>query len=718
MMSGRLDMNEKKLEERKKMIYGLLCDELYVPMRTKEIAMLLDIPKSKRQDLQEVLDALVEEGKAQVSKKGKYQKAEKVVKEGAFISHAKGFGFVCVEDEGEDYYIPEEYVGNAFHGDQVRIELLPPSKGKRREAKIIEVLSHDISTVVGTYEKSKNYGFVISDNARITQDIFIPQGKDLHAVDGHKVVCQITSYGKKNRNPEGVITEILGHRNDPGVDIMSIVRGFDLPTEFPEKVLNQATRVANEVSEADRAGRLDLRGVTMVTIDGEDAKDLDDAISICHKGDGYELGVHIADVSNYVQERSALDEEAKKRGTSVYLVDRVIPMLPHTLSNGICSLNAGEDRLALSCIMTLDAKGNVIDHTIAETVVNIDARMSYTSVKKILVDKDPAECKKYQDLVPMFALMEELSGLIRKMRMQRGSIDFDFPETKIVLDAQGHAVDVMPYERNVATKIIEDFMLIANETVAEHFYWQEIPFLYRTHATPDGEKIRKLATFIGNFGYTIKGGADEVHPKELQKLLGKIQGTPEEDFISRLTLRSMQQAKYTVECTGHFGLAADYYCHFTSPIRRYPDLQIHRIIKETLRGRYNETRREHYESLLPVIATETSWLERRADEVEREVDKLKKVEYMSRHIGETFEGIVSSVTGWGLYVELPNTIEGLVHISTIRGDYYQFVEETYELVGERTNRHYKLGQRVKVVVDDCDTMARTIDFVLAEDEDE
>ena len=680
--------------------------------------MFLCAPKSKRQDLQEVLDALVEEGKAQVSKKGKYQKAEKVVKEGAFISHAKGFGFVCVEDEGEDYYIPEEYVGNAFHGDQVRIELLPPSKGKRREAKIIEVLSHDISTVVGTYEKSKNYGFVISDNARITQDIFIPQGKDMHAVDGHKVVCQITSYGKRNRNPEGVITEILGHRNDPGVDIMSIVRGFDLPTEFPEKVLNQATRVANEVSEADRAGRLDLRGVTMVTIDGEDAKDLDDAISICHKGDGYELGVHIADVSNYVQERSALDEEAKKRGTSVYLVDRVIPMLPHTLSNGICSLNAGEDRLALSCIMTLDAKGNVIDHTIAETVVNIDARMSYTSVKKILVDKDPAECKKYQDLVPMFALMEELSGLIRKKRMQRGSIDFDFPETKIVLDAQGHAVDVMPYERNVATKIIEDFMLIANETVAEHFYWQEIPFLYRTHATPDGEKIRKLATFIGNFGYTIKGGADEVHPKELQKLLGKIQGTPEEDFISRLTLRSMQQAKYTVECTGHFGLAADYYCHFTSPIRRYPDLQIHRIIKETLRGRYNEARREHYESLLPVIATETSRLERRADEVEREVDKLKKVEYMSRHIGETFEGIVSSVTGWGLYVELPNTIEGLVHISTIQGDYYQFVEETYELVGERTNRHYKLGQRVKVVVDDCDTMARTIDFVLAEDEDE
>ena len=711
-------MSREQFEKKKKTIYGLLCDDLYVPMRTKEIAMLLDIPKTRREELLEVLDALVDEGLAEVSKKGKYQKAKKVFLQGKFTSHAKGFGFVTVEGEDEDYYIPEKYVENAFHGDEVRIELLPNSKGKRKEAKIVEVLSHDISTVVGTYEKGKNFGFVISDNARITQDIFIPQGKDMRAVTGHKVVCQITSYGKENKSPEGVITEILGHENDPGVDIMSIVRGFDLPTEFPEKVLNQAVRVANEVSEADMAGRLDLRDVQMVTIDGEDAKDLDDAISICKKGEVYELGVHIADVSNYVQERSALDQEALKRGTSVYLVDRVIPMLPHTLSNGICSLNAGENRLALSCIMTIDGKGNVVDHTIAETVVNIDRRMSYTSVKKILEDKDPQEIAEYKELVPMFELMRELSDILRKKRMKRGSIDFDFPETKIILDEAGRPVEIKPYDRNVATKIIEDFMLIANETVAEHFYWQQTPFLYRTHGVPDGEKIRKLATFIGNFGYTIKGGTDEVHPKELQKLLGKIQGTPEEDFISRLTLRSMQQAKYTVDCTGHFGLAADYYCHFTSPIRRYPDLQIHRIIKENLRGRFDEKRREHYESLLPVVATETSRLERRADEVEREVDKLKKVQYMTAHIGEVFEGIVSSVTGWGLYVELPNTIEGLVHISTIEGDYYHFVEETYELIGERTNRHYKLGQSVKVMVEACDTMARTIDFSLVEDEDE
>ncbi len=711
-------MSIENFEEKKNKIYRLLCDDLYVPMRTKEIAMLLGIPKTKREVLQEVLDALVDEGLAEVSQKGKYQKAHKVYLEGKFTSHEKGFGFVTVDGEPDDYYIPEKFVGNAFHGDIVRIELLPNSRGKRKEACITEVVSHDISTVVGTYQKSKNFGFVVSDNARITQDIFIPQGKDLHAVSGHKVVCQLTSYGKGNKSPEGVITEILGHRNDPGVDIMSIIRGFDLPTEFSEHILHQATRVAKDVSEADMAGRFDLRDVQMVTIDGEDAKDLDDAISISRKGDAYELGVHIADVSNYVQEHSALDQEAIKRGTSVYLVDRVIPMLPHTLSNGICSLNAGEDRLALSCLMTIDAKGNVIDHTIAETVVKIDQRMSYTSVKKILEDKDPAEIAAYQDFVPMFEQMKELADILRSKRMKRGSIDFDFPETKIVLDKFGKPYDIKPYDRNVATKIIEDFMLIANETVAEHFYWQETPFVYRTHGVPDGEKIRKLATFIGNFGYTIKGGTDEIHPKELQKLLSRIAGTPEEDFISRLMLRSMQQAKYTVDCTGHFGLAADYYCHFTSPIRRYPDLQIHRIIKENLRGRFDEKRKEHYESILPVVATESSRLERRAEEVEREVDKLKKAEYMSEHIGETYEGIVSGVTGWGLYVELPNTIEGLVHISTISGDYFHFVEETYELVGERTNRHYKLGQQIKVVVDACDMAARTIDFILAEDEDE
>ena len=445
---------------------------------------------------------------------------------------------------------------------------------------------------------------------------------------------------------------------------------------------------------------------------------MDDAVSLTMEGENYVLGVHIADVTNYVQEHSALDVEALERGTSVYLVDRVIPMLPHKLSNGICSLNAGENRLALSCIMTIDKKGKVIDHQIAETVICVDRRMSYTSVKKILEDKDEAERAEYEELVPMFERMQELASLLRKKRMSRGSIDFDFPETKIILDKNGKPLSIAPYERNVATKIIEDFMLIANETVAQDYFWQELPFVYRTHETPDDEKIHKLATLIGNFGYTLHIGASEVHPKELQKLLGKIDGTDEEALISRLTLRSMKQAKYTTDNTGHFGLAASCYCHFTSPIRRYPDLQIHRIIKENLRGKLNDKRIAHYEKILPEVAKHSSEMERRADEAERETDKLKKAEYMEEHLGEVFEGVISSVTGWGIYVELPNTVEGLVHITALDDDFYHYQEETFELIGEATNKHYKLGQKVRVAAVSVDKLLRTIDFELAkEDED-
>ncbi len=457
----------------------------------------------------------------------------------------------------------------------------------------------------------------------------------------------------------------------------------------------------------------------MVTIDGEDAKDLDDAVSVVKEGEHYVLGVHIADVTNYVQENSALDREAYERGTSVYLVDRVIPMLPHTLSNGMCSLNAGEDRLALSCIMTVDEEGVVVDHEIAETVIHVNERMTYTSVRKILADHDEEECKKYKDFVPMFEQMAELSAILRKRRKKRGSIDFDFPEAKIILDEQGRPTEIRPYERNVATKLIEDFMLLANETVAEDYFWQEIPFVYRTHDVPDEEKIQKLCTFINNFGYSIHIGQDEVHPKELQKLLQKIDGTPEEALISRLTLRSMKQAKYTTMSTGHFGLATPYYCHFTSPIRRYPDLQIHRIIKDNLRGRMNAKKIEHYDKILPEVAKHSSEMERRADEAERETDKLKKVEYMSERIGEVFEGVISGVTEWGFYVELPNTVEGLVHVTTLVDDYFHYNESTYELVGEVTNIRYKLGQRVHVMVTGTDKILRTIDFrVVRENEEE
>ncbi len=716
-------MDREQFEKRKKMIYELICDELYVPMKIREMAILLSVPKEKRQELQEVLDALIAEGKIEVSKKGKYTKAEGNYITGTFTSHQRGYGFVTIEGEEEDIFIPAEDTGGAFHKDVVQITVSSAVTGRRREGKVVKILSHGITQVVGTYENSKNFGFVVPDDPKINKDIFVPRERSKGAVSGHKVVAEITDYGKKDRKPEGKVVEILGHINDPGTDIISLVRAFALPVEFPTKVLNQAERVAKEVSTADMAGRMDIRDLLTVTIDGEDAKDLDDAITLSKEGDIYKLGVHIADVTNYVQEYSALDEEAKERGTSVYLVDRVIPMLPHTLSNGICSLNQGEDRLALSCMMDIDAKGRVVGHKIAETVVCVDRRMSYTAVKKILEDKDEKTIEEYQDFVPMFELMKELAAILRKKRMQRGSIDFDFPETKILLDDKGHPVEIKPYERNVATKIIEDFMLIANETVAEDFFWQQVPFVYRTHDNPDSEKIHKLATFINNFGYSIHIGQDEVHPKELQKLLQKIEGSTEEPLISRLTLRSMKQAKYSTISSGHFGLATNYYCHFTSPIRRYPDLQIHRIIKECLRGKMNDKRISHYDKILPEVAKHASDMERRADEAERETEKMKKVEYMSAHIGEEFEGVISGVTAWGFYVELPDTIEGLVHVTSLKDDYYDYSESTYELVGQITNHRYKLGQKVRVVVTATDALLRTIDFELADetkqgDEDE
>ncbi len=710
-------------DKRKKVIMDLVSSEFYVPMKEKELAVMLQVSKEDRGELNRLLNELLAEGKLSLTKKGKFIKAKHSDKEliGTFTSHSKGFGFVEIEGRDEDLYIPENFVNGAFHKDTVRVSLLSGhsagQNGRRQEAQVIEILARGMKQIVGIYDKSnKNYGFVIPDNTKIGEDIFVPAERSKGAVTGHKVVCEITDYGRNNRKPEGKITEILGHVNDPGVDIMSIVRGYELPVEFSEKIMHQAERVANEVSGADMEGRSDLRGVQMVTIDGEDAKDLDDAVSLTKDGALYRLGVHIADVTNYVQENSALDWEARERGTSVYLVDRVIPMLPHKLSNGICSLNAGEDRLALSCLMTIDQKGEVVSHEIVESVIRVDRRMSYTSVKKILEDRDEAECREYEALVPMFELMRELAGILRAKRKKRGSIDFDFPESRIILDRQGHPLEIKPYERNVATKIIEDFMLIANETVAEHFHWMELPFVYRTHDNPDPEKISKLGTFIRNFGYSIKSRQEEIHPKELQKLLAKIEDTPEEALIARLTLRSMKQAKYTINCTGHFGLACPYYCHFTSPIRRYPDLQIHRIIKEQLRGRLNEKRIEHYNEILPEVAKHSSEMERRADEAERETDKLKKVEFMEHHIGEVYEGVISSITAWGVYVELPNTIEGMIHVSMLPGDYFYYDEETYEMVGQATDIRYKLGQKLMVRVNATDKILRTIDFVIPQEQ--
>ena len=733
MIYGGFMGSENSAEKRKKVICDLVNDPVYVPMKEKELAMLLQVSKEDREEFRRILQELLAEGKLMLTVKGKYMKSNGKVLTGTFISNSKGFGFVEIEGREEDLFIPEDKTNGAFHKDIVEVALLPGRDGKRQEAQVLKIIARGMTTVVGTFERSReNYGFVIPDNTKLAQDVFVPKEHSMGAVSGHKVVVELTDYGTDKHSPQGKVIEILGHVNDPGVDIMSIVRGYELPAEFPEKVMNQAARTAQELSDADRAGRRDLRDVVMVTIDGEDAKDLDDAVSVSFDGEKYHLGVHIADVTNYVQENSALDREALKRGTSVYLVDRVIPMLPHALSNGICSLNEGVDRLALSCLMTVDQKGEITDYEICESVINVNKRMSYRVVQELLTEDgltekvpQPGEedYREYAGLLPMFREMETLAGLLREKRQKRGSIDFDFPECKIYLDSEGRPTDIKPYERNTATDIIEDFMLAANETVAQHFYWMELPFVYRVHDVPDADRLQKLASIISNFGYSMKAvgrakskvGSEEIHPKEIQKLLAKIAGTPEEAMISRMALRSMKQAKYSVECTGHFGLACAYYCHFTSPIRRYPDLQIHRIIKEQLRGRMNEERTAHYRELLPEVAKHSSETERRADEAERETDKLKKVEYMEQHVGESFDGVISGVTGWGLYVELPNTVEGLVHISKLYGDYYYYSEKSSELVGEATGRCFKLGMPVRVNVDGCDRFTRTIDFSLEEE---
>ncbi len=760
-------MNRKSnqaFKNRKKMIYDFICNKNYVPMKAKEIASLLQIPKQKRSELQEVLEALEREGKIMVIHRGRYKKcpvknsADKHAgcedsrkeqnrgkeqdvkrnekdewagaafcpepaecKRGTFISHSKGFGFVELEEaDEEDIFIPAPYVGEAFHRDEVEVVLLPQQSGRRQEGRVVRVLSHGITEVIGTFERSNSFGFVIADNVRISKDIFIPKECINNAATGDKVIVQMRSYGSSQKSPEGKVVEILGKVGEPGIDVLSVARAYDIPMEFPIKVINQAERCPDHVLENDFNGRLDLRGWQMVTIDGEDAKDLDDAVSVSMEDGMYKLGVHIADVSNYVQGGSALDREALKRGTSVYLVDRVIPMLPKKLSNGICSLNAGEDRLALSCIMWVDKKGLVKKHQIAETVIHVDRRMSYTNVNKILTEEDEELIVEYRDLVPMFRMMKQLSDLLRANRSNRGAIDFEFPESKIILNDRGKPIDIKAYEHNAATNLIEDFMLLANETVAKEYCRKEIPFLYRTHENPDMDKMEGVLSFIRNQGISVSKSMEEITPKEVQEILSAIEGSPMEPLISRLLLRSMKQARYTTGCSGHFGLAAKYYCHFTSPIRRYPDLQIHRIIKDDLRGRMNDQKKEYYVSILEEVARQTSATERRAEEAERETDKMKMAEYMQYHIGETFDGVVSGVTGWGIYVELPNTVEGLVHVNTLRDDYYVFDQENYQMIGEMTGKTYRLGDKVCVRTADVDLGNKTIDFVLEEmgEEDE
>lgn len=695
----------------------------YRPMKLKELAVLLDVKKEDREKLKAVLDLLLIDGKIGISSKGKYGRPEISTKTGTFTGNAKGFGFVTVAGEEDDYFIPKEYTREALHGDTVQISVLPSGGKGRTEGRVLRVLDHANETVVGTYQAVKQFGFVLPDNSRICHDIFIPAGAQADARDGMKVVAKITDFGGSGRNPQGEITEVLGSSHDPGVDVMSVIRGYDIPVEFPEHVLRQLKDIPEEVSASDLAGRLDLRNVLTFTIDGADAKDLDDAISLRVLADGYELGVHIADVTHYIKENSPLDREAKRRGTSVYFVDRVVPMLPEKLSNGICSLNAGVDRLTLSCIMRIDQSGAVTDAQVAESVIHVDKRMDYHSVAVLLENRTDTEdyarvSEEYAPYRQQLSRMLELSKLLRARRMKRGAINFDFPEAKILLDERGKAVDVKPSARSCATMLIEDFMLAANESVAESAYWQQLPFLYRNHEKPAQEKMRAFASFLGGFGYTLHLKDNEAHPKELQKLLEKLSGTEEEALISRVLLRSMKQASYSPESLGHFGLSARYYTHFTSPIRRYPDLQIHRILKENLHGELTKERQEHYNAILGEVGENSSRTERRAEEAERGVDKIKKAEYMRRHLGEIYEGVISGVTAWGLYVELPNTVEGMVRVSEMDGDYFVYDEQSMSLIGEMSRRTYGLGRRVRVIVSGAQVMPPQIDFRLYENPEE
>ena len=711
-------MTEKDLKKRKEQILKFMKEPGYVPMRKRDIAALFRVPADARDELAYILEQLLQDGSITMDTRGRYHVEDALVLQGEFRGTSRDFGFLSPEDGSGDIYIEGGSTLGALNGDIVQAVIFEETgkyAGKSRVGRVVKIIKRANEYVVGTFFKKKEYGFVVSEDKRLGSDIFIDSRYTKGAVSGHKVAVQITDFGNGKQNPMGKIVEILGHINDPGSDIVTVLRAFGIPETFPEEVMQATETVPDAITETECAGRLDLRDEIMITIDGEDAKDLDDAVSLRKTGNGYVLGVHIADVTEYVKEGSALDAEAKKRGTSVYLINRVVPMLPHRLSNGICSLNAGEDRLALSCIMDLTEDGTVVGHRLAESVIHVNRRTSYTEVAGVLSAEEEKQAElsaEYGTIYDMIMEMAKVSKLLREKRKARGAIDFDFPESKIILDESGRPAEIKPYERNDATRMIEDFMLAANETVAEDFFWQEIPFVYRVHESPDEEKIKRLGILIQNFGYNLRGSKTAPHPKVLQALLEKSDGSPEEALIARLTLRSMKQAKYMVDCEGHFGLATKYYCHFTSPIRRYPDLQIHRIIKENLRGKLDEKRRTHYSSILPEVAQHSSKTERTAEEAERELEKMKKCEYAEEHLGEEAEGIISGITNYGMYVELPNTVEGMIRLADITDDYYRFDEENYRLVGERSYREFQLGQTVKIMIHRVDKLLKTIDFLL------
>lgn len=688
----------------------------YSPMKAMDLAKHFEIMNDEMGLFLNVLDDMENEGKIIKTKKERYAVPERInLVVGKLQTNQKGFGFILPENiDMDDVFVSANDLNGAMNNDKVIARLKGrPRKGRSAEGEIIRILVRANDEIVGTFESSKNFGFVVPDDRRINFDIYIPKSEINNAKDGYKVVAKITKWPEPRRNPEGKIIEVLGHKDDIGTDIVSIIRKHKLPENFPKKVLREADSIPETVLEEEISKRRDLRDLNIITIDGADAKDLDDAVSIEKLDNGnYKLGVHIADVTHYVKEGSALDKEALKRATSVYLVDRVIPMLPKRLSNGICSLNPQVERLTMSVFMEIDRNGKVVDHEIFESVIKTKERMTYTDVSDILEEKDFELRKKYDYLVEDFKLMEELANILMKRQNSRGSIDFDFPEAKIILDEKGKPIEIKKAERRIANRIIEQFMIICNETVAEHMYWLNAPFVYRVHEEPSLEKIESFNKFIHNFGYHIKGITEEIHPKSLQDLLQKIEGTKEEHIISTIMLRSLKQARYSPENLGHFGLAAQYYCHFTSPIRRYPDLQIHRIIKDMLHNRLDKKRISKLKNIVANASDRSSERERLAVEAERETNDLKMAEYMSKRIGEEFDGIISGVISFGIFVELENTIEGLVRISTLVDDYYIFDEENYLFRGERTNKTFRIGDEVRVKLTSVNVSQKEIDFVL------
>ncbi|MED1739323.1 ribonuclease R [Bacillus swezeyi] len=696
-------------------LLSFMKEEAYKPLTVQELEEMLQITDSDEyKELVKALVSLEDKGLVVRTRSNRYGLPEKMnLIKGKVSAHAKGFAFLLPEDSAlDDVFIPPSELGTAMNGDTVLVRLNTETGGTRKEGSVIRIIERNIQKIVGTYTETKNFGFVIPDDKKITNDIFIPKHAKNGAVEGHKVVVRLTSYPEGRMSAEGEVVEILGHKNDPGIDILSIIHKHGLPGEFPEEAMEQAVATPDTIDEKDFRDRRDLRDQTIVTIDGADAKDLDDAVTVTKLKNGhYKLGVHIADVSHYVTEGSPIDKEAFERGTSVYLVDRVIPMIPHRLSNGICSLNPKVDRLTMSCEMMINSQGQVVEHEIFQSVIKTTERMTYSDVNKILVEDDEELKQKYEALVPMFQDMEELAAILREKRMSRGAVDFDFKEAKVLVDEEGTAKDVVLRERSTAEKLIEEFMLVANETVAEHFHWMNVPFIYRIHEDPNQEKLQRFLEFVATFGYVVKGTAGSIHPKALQSVLDEVRDRPEEAVISTVMLRSMKQAKYDPQSLGHFGLSTEFYTHFTSPIRRYPDLIVHRLIRTYLiNGKTDEATREKWAENLPDIAEHTSNRERTAVDAERETDDLKKTEYMMDKIGEEFDGMISSVTNFGMFVELPNMIEGLVHVSFMTDDFYRYDEQHYAMIGERTGNVYRIGDEITVRVVDVNKDERNIDF--------